>query len=211
MKKNLGEIRTSVDRITRQRWTTTQLNEFINSAYDEICSMGEFDFLRKEADIVATATQTVFDYPADFRKAELLYLNDASSADDGEVYTQENHFINISINTTNGKRRFQFHSAPGGNLKLRYYYNPAPLRNDEDIPIIPEFLHRLIEVKASLQALRVDNRDKAQIQLLDMERNRKEGMLMGFQQSKPTSRKLLDPTGVNGEPIQQYEPLGDGY
>lgn len=211
MKKTLKEMLSAVDLITRQRWTEVQRKLFINNAYDEICSMGDLPFLRKEADITATTDQTEFDYPEDFRKAERLYLNDSTNENDGQVFNQENDFYNITKNSDNGRMRFKFRVAPGTNLKLIYFYNPSKLVNDSDIPVIPEYFHRLIEVKAAIQALRIDNRDKNQIQLLEAERLRLERLMLNYESSKPTRRKRISPVNNNGDAIEEFEPLGDGF
>jgi len=207
----LKEIRDSVDLTTRSRWTVPQLNKFINKAYEEILSWSEWDFLRKTDTIIATSTQTVFKYPEDYRKAERLSLDDDTLENDGEVFTTDNQFFNIAPDPEDGRQRFEFNSAPKGNLKLRYLISPKPLSGDSDIPIAPETFHELIEVMASIRGLGKDNRDKGQLAILENDRKRLKGIVTTYQQSSPTDRKRMTPVGDDGTPIVVHIPLGDGY
>lgn len=210
--RTLGEMRSWVNLITRSRFESDEVDAELNKSYGEISSMGEFPWLRDTVSIAVAADQTIFDLPLNFRKVDILFLDDAASDDDRRKYFQENDFHLISKNLKNGQQRIEFTVSPDGDsLKLRYLLTPEKLRNNDDLPLMPNQMQRLIEVKAALSLLRIDGRDKQQIAELANETDKLTNLLLTYDKNKPSQKKRMVPVGDDGRGILEFIPLGDGF
>lgn len=172
--KNLAKLRADLKLRLKSRGDldVTELDDFINDAYLEVCSELKLDELRVQFAFTTVSGQASYKLPSGVGQLSGVRLVDSSWPVGGLdlVYTEEDYYARLEVATDSPCRYMHVGEylvlwpIPSGTYRIaaRGYTRPQPLVLDTDSPILRPELHLALSYRVSAVALsKLDGKDAA--------------------------------------------------